>query len=479
MRNIRNVTALVAGLLVMHPAHSIVIRHDVDDSRYQELATPYSSSLAYADGCALTLIDPEWLLTAAHCMAGDGALPFDVVHMGSHYRVNKVFVHPEFDPANDEPNDVALVQLRDAIQDGRPASLYTESDETGQQVVFVGRGATGNGEQGLQRADDIERAATNTVIEATAEHLVFRFDPPDTATPLEGISGPGDSGGPAFIEREGQRYVAGISGFQDRNGFEQARYKVLEYYSRVSMNVDWIRSVLADATPVTRTQHALLDAVQMDDAQAFGRALLELGNSSLSDELKREIYYQTVNLDRVDMAQQMIRAGQSFLPLAINNQSLYEFALVRGRTDYFDMLLNETRDQMGVHASDSRVFPLMVQRFRREAGVEERAATLLRQGADLNARTPGGDTALILVGWATTNLDFIKWLAENGADVNLANNNGDTPLMDAARLGKTGILQYLLSQGANAALVNNGGVTALDIAKARGRDDIVEVLEGL
>lgn len=479
MKNGKRFTTVIAGLLIAKSAHSIVIRHDVDDSRYQELAASYSSSVAYTDYCAFTLIDSDWLLTAAHCMTGEGKVPFDVVHMGNHYRVNKVVVHPEFDAANDELNDVALVQLKDAIHDGRPVNLYTEDDEKGQQVVFVGRGATGNGEEGLLRADEIERAATNTIMETTPQHLLFRFDSPETATPLEGISGPADSGGPAFIEQEGMRYVAGISGFQDRNGYEQARYNVLEYYSRVSTNIDWIQAVLKETPPVVAINHPLLDAIQEDDTQEFAHAISEIGDSPLSEEAKREVYYQTVNLNRVEMALQLNRAAISFLPVFINDQSLFEYALTRGRSEYFDMLLNETEGLPNMHESTSNVFPLMVQRFRREPDVMERAQKLFQQGADLNARTPDGDTSLILVGWATTNLAFIKWLVENGADVNMANNNGDTPLMDAARLGKTEIFQYLLSQGANPSLTNNGGVTALDIARARGRGDIVGILEGL
>jgi hypothetical protein len=47
------------------------------------------------------------------------------------------------------------------------------------------------------------RAATNRVEKADGPFLQFRFDAPEdpNVTDLEGISGPGDSGGPAYIER--------------------------------------------------------------------------------------------------------------------------------------------------------------------------------------------------------------------------------------------------------------------------------------
>jgi ankyrin repeat protein len=458
------------------PATAIVIRHDVDDSAYQEFVSSYSASVAYTEYCAFTVLSPDWLLTAAHCMTGGGREPFDIVHLGGRYRVNRVSIHSEFDSANDELNDVAVVQLRDPLIGAIPAWLFQSADEQGEQVVFVGRGATGNGEVGLLRHDERERAATNTVLEATSQHLVFRFDPPATATELEGISGPADSGGPAFIERDGMRYVAGISGFQDRAGFEQAHYNVMEYYSRVSVHSDWIQATIGSTPPVAAITHPLISAMQADDDQQFTEELNALGSAALEESVITELYYQAVHLDRVDMASQLLDAGIPFLSVRYNDASLFEFALVRDRAALFDRLLEATEGMTGIHADTSRVFPLMVRRFRREAGVEARARELYAQGANLNAQLENGDTALISTGWATNNVPFIRWLVENGADINMSNNSGDTPLMDSARLGKIDIMNYLLSQNADTTLMNDGGMTALDIARARGRDEMVEIL---
>jgi hypothetical protein len=78
--------------------------------------------------------------------------------------------------------------------------------------------------------------------------LRFTFDSPDSsnATDLEGISGPGDSGGPAYIKRDGILYVIGVSSGQDSRPsktHKQGSYGVFEYYVRVSHFSDWIRSV--------------------------------------------------------------------------------------------------------------------------------------------------------------------------------------------------------------------------------------------
>lgn len=62
---------------------------------------------------------------------------------------------------------------------------------------------------------------------------------------LEGISGPGDSGGPAFLEIDGVIFLAGVSSWQDNRaqGGRQGVYGVLEYYARVSSYVGWIDEV--------------------------------------------------------------------------------------------------------------------------------------------------------------------------------------------------------------------------------------------
>jgi hypothetical protein len=75
--------------------------------------------------------------------------------------------------------------------------------------------------------------------------LYFTFDGPDSenVTQLEGISGPGDSGGGALIERDGRVYIAGVSCCQDHDGTE-GLYGVTEIYPRVSFYAAWIVGVI-------------------------------------------------------------------------------------------------------------------------------------------------------------------------------------------------------------------------------------------
>jgi secreted trypsin-like serine protease len=237
---------IIIVLFITYSAKAIIIRHDVDDKEYRKLGERYSASVAYirGRGCASTLITPKWLLTAAHCVAGREKSLTKATHLGDEYPIESLVVHPQFDIANDKVNDIALIQLKKPVLKGSPAKLYTLKNEKGKPVVFTGSGYFGNGIKGITKRNHKQRGATNTIVGVSEQVIKFQFDFPNKATPLEGISGPGDSGGPAFITIDSQLYVAGVSSYQVVNEFKEAHYGVEERYSRVSTHYPWIESVI-------------------------------------------------------------------------------------------------------------------------------------------------------------------------------------------------------------------------------------------
>lgn len=70
---------------------------------------------------------------------------------------------------------------------------------------------------------------------------------------------------------------------------------------------------------------------------------------------------------------------------------------------------------------------------------------LLENGADANAKTRQGQTALMLA--AARDLEAVKILLTYGADIQAADAGGKTVLAYAARSGTLEIIKYLLSQG--------------------------------
>lgn len=248
--------ATVASVVTPASRPGIIRRHDVADSVYLQAATQLrglvhidlSTKPTVGDGEG-TLVAPQWVLTAAH-VAAEVKTGHQVTLGDTRRSVDRVCMHP--DAAGDPPSDLALLHLAAPLTGAAVVPLYRGTDEVSQVVWIGGYGDNGDGRGGPVVADRRVRAATNRVDEVTSHWMIFAFDPPGSprATPLEGISGPGDSGGPAYLVAGGQWFVAGVSSRQDigPTGGKQGRYGVRELYARVSTNTRWIDATMAGGT---------------------------------------------------------------------------------------------------------------------------------------------------------------------------------------------------------------------------------------
>ena len=73
-------------------------------------------------------------------------------------------------------------------------------------------------------------------------------------------------------------------------------------------------------------------------------------------------------------------------------------------------------------------------------------------------------------------IEIIKYLVANGANIEAANSNGVTALIIAAYKGNKGIVEYLVDNDANIEAVDSNGVTELFAAAYFGHGEIVEYL---
>ncbi len=112
-----------------------------------------------------------------------------------------------------------------------------------------------------------------------------------------------------------------------------------------------------------------------------------------------------------------------------------------------------------------------------EKGDSEMARFLLENGAAVNIAAPNGNTPLIFIVHKTGNVEITRYLLENGATVNARNGVGETALMYAAWQGYADIVALLLAHDADATLKNHQGETALSLAEAKGYQIIVRMLK--
>lgn len=260
---------LLALLVVSFSASAIVIRDDVDDSKYRVPASELPALVDLPGEGHGVLIAPQWVITAAHAVTWQSEIK-QVTISGVPRDVERLVIHPGYKKPPQElldqalatwdwtlfrvllssSEDIALIKLAQPVTDLSPIAINKSDDEFGQIVKVIGKGATGNGATGYEFGSSHRtelRRAYNKITSAHDRWLCYTFDKPSDALPLEGGSGSGDSGGPVLIQAEKNWLLAGLTSWSDPQSTIRTpgRYGQITCNVRLSHYKDWIESVIS------------------------------------------------------------------------------------------------------------------------------------------------------------------------------------------------------------------------------------------
>lgn len=291
--NWKNTFLIGFALLAFLTGFSGIIRHDVPETSYRNLARQAQFECVgqvYKDNQALgscVFIGDRYLLSAAHVFIETDTRPdtiktdqytrisyttsnqrlalasrFIVVINGQKMSIKNLQIHPYYlNPLTLGSCDLALIELEEPLTQVKPARLNTFYNELNAQVVGVGYGVSGIADKPEGVAPHETKIAGENIIDTIGGMhynghetlLIGDFDHPTrkdcnktgkaTPQPLEYICAGGDSGGGLFREVDGKWQLIGIcsgTSIDVNQLLKSGYYGQIMRWTRVSVFKEWI-----------------------------------------------------------------------------------------------------------------------------------------------------------------------------------------------------------------------------------------------
>jgi len=206
--------------------------------------------------CTATLIRPDWVLTAAHCLedsqvnqtrfyiGNDANDP----NSGTFYRSLEFKIHEQYD-AQQLKNDIAMVRLQTSVTNVTPMvySLANLVPYEGDVAFYVGFGAT----EGVNETGGGLKRSTSFPISNVYQQQ-FDSDYSGTGTCF------GDSGGPSILTIGGAQKVVGVtSAGAACNGPNCDPCQTSTFSTRVDAYAAWIAGKLNEPAPTCQDNDAI------------------------------------------------------------------------------------------------------------------------------------------------------------------------------------------------------------------------------
>ena len=194
------------------------------------------------------------------------------------------------------------------------------------------------------------------------------------------------------------------------------------------------------------------------------RSEIELVNQNGLNQNKNELKKVKFKRSKLDLkcVRKLINIEFS-LGRRLSDSQLVKYKSILGFSDFISTKLKE---------ADKKIGEALLQAVHK--GNLEVVKILVDNGADVNSSVSKNTRALILAA-ERDKFEIVKYLVENGADVNLRDYGNTTALMMAS-FENLEIVRYLIEKGADVNAKNNNKYTALSQATLTGHIDIVKCL---
>jgi ankyrin repeat protein len=236
---------------------------------------------------------------------------------------------------------------------------------------------------------------------------------------------------------------------------------------------------------------SVLGSLIKEIGKHFGKSLIEIiiarNNSNAFNWLKGYAQHNPEVQETLDQSlleavttknsksvQKLLKAGAKVNKVHEFGHNAFSLAARHGLKDIVQFLLDAGTD---VNILDGNgCTPLFTAAFN---CLKDIVQLLLDAGADVNLADKLGGRAPLLLAVQGRNIDIVELLLNVGAkaDVNKADNHGNTPLISATLIGQKDIARLLLNAGADVNQADSNGKTPLYWASSHHHNDIVKLLQ--